>query len=235
MESPLQDQRALSNVPLALRIAFVLALGIQILFQVWQKPIQAQVTELTHPPSSSSLMLMGFGDPIPVFYGLLLWLQAFDNQPGVSIPYAELEYQHLTGWLDNIISLYPESAYPLLLSSRIYSQVADSGRQRLMLEFIRQKFVQDPNGRWRWMAEATLVAKHKLQDLPLALSYASQLTELATSADVPYWAKDMQLMLLRDMNELEAARVLIGGLLESGEIKDPYEIRFLEMNLKELE
>jgi hypothetical protein len=37
------------------------------------------------------------------------------------------------------------------------------------------------------------------------------------------------------MNELQAARILLGGLLESGAIRDPAEARFLRQRLEELE
>jgi hypothetical protein len=37
------------------------------------------------------------------------------------------------------------------------------------------------------------------------------------------------------MNELEAAKVLIAGLLESGQLTDPAELRFLKQRLEELE
>jgi hypothetical protein len=52
--------------------------------------------------------------------------------------------------------------------------------------------------------------------------------------DVPYWARDLQILLLEDMGEYEAARILIGGLLASGEIEDPGEVRFLEQRLEAL-
>jgi hypothetical protein len=37
------------------------------------------------------------------------------------------------------------------------------------------------------------------------------------------------------MNELETARLIIGGYLQSGEVKDPGELKFLEGRLKQLE
>jgi tetrahydromethanopterin S-methyltransferase subunit G len=37
------------------------------------------------------------------------------------------------------------------------------------------------------------------------------------------------------MNELEAAKIMIGGLLLSGKINDPAELRFLKERLDELE
>ena len=37
------------------------------------------------------------------------------------------------------------------------------------------------------------------------------------------------------MNELEAARIMLGGLLASGKITDPTELGFLKRRLEELE
>jgi hypothetical protein len=44
----------------------------------------------------------------------------------------------------------------------------------------------------------------------------------------------MQIFILEDMNELDAARTMIVSLLESGRIHDPAEIRFLKERLAEL-
>ena len=52
---------------------------------------------------------------------------------------------------------------------------------------------------------------------------------------MPAWARDMSVVILEDMGELDAARFLIGGLIHSGRITDPHEIRFLEQKLGELE
>jgi len=80
-----------------------------------------------------------------------------------------------------------------------------------------------------------IVAKHELKDLPLALKYADALAEQATGDKVPYWAKDMKIIVLEDMGELEAAKILVGGLITSGEISDPYELDFLQNKIRVLE
>jgi len=104
-----------------------------------------------------------------------------------------------------------------------------------MLEFIYREFLKDPNHRWQWLAQAALVAKHRLHDLPLALRYAEAVDRLTRAANVPLWAKQMRIFILEDLNELQAAKVILGGLLESGDIRDPAEIRFLKRRLEELE
>ena len=55
------------------------------------------------------------------------------------------------------------------------------------------------------------------------------------SPDVPLWARQMEIFILEDMNEVEAARIMLGGLLESGTVTDPREAAFLARRLKELE
>jgi hypothetical protein len=42
-------------------------------------------------------------------------------------------------------------------------------------------------------------------------------------------------MLLEDMDQVEAAKALVGGLIVSGEVTDPHELDFLKMKLAELE
>jgi hypothetical protein len=167
---------------------------------------------------------------------LMLWLQAFDNQPGVSIPFRDLDYHRVAGWLDRILDLDPRSAYPMLAAARLYGEVRGApDKQRVMLEFVHRRFLEDPDRRWPWLAHAALLAKHRLGDLPLALAYAEALVEHATGPDVPFWVHDMRFLVLEDMGELEAARVVIGGLLESGRIQDPRELWFLRYKLRELE
>ncbi len=45
----------------------------------------------------------------------------------------------------------------------------------------------------------------------------------------------MEVFILEDMDELEAARIMLGGLLESGRITDPGEARLLQQRLQELD
>ncbi|MGH8615637.1 MAG: hypothetical protein ACREYF_27365, partial [Gammaproteobacteria bacterium] len=165
----------------------------------------------------------------------MFWLQAFDNQPGISIPFRELDYRQVIGWLERVLRLDERTQYPLLAASRVYAEVPVPTKQRQMLEFVYQQFLSDPNRRWPWMAHAAFVAKHRLKDLPLALKYARALTNYATGAKVPHWVQQMQIFVLEDMGEVESAKVLLGGLIESGTITDPHELRFLEERLQGLD
>jgi hypothetical protein len=165
----------------------------------------------------------------------MLYLQSFDRGGENTLRYQQLDYGRLVQWLASILALDPRSQYPLFSAARIYAEVPDPARSRIAMEFVYREFLRDPNRRWPWLAHAALLAKHRLGDLPLARRYAAAIDRHTTDPSVPLWARQMEIFILEDMNELEAAKIMIGGLLLSGKISDPAELRFLKGRLEELE
>ena len=228
-------ERRIRDVPRTVVGLLAVALAAQVIWHGLRADLRAVATALPEPPSARALRLASFGDPVVFAKTLMLWLQAHDNQPGVSIPFRALDYARVKAWLDRILELDPKGQYPLLAASRVYGAVSDEKRKRMMLEFVFERFHRDPDRRWPWLAHAAIVAKHQLKDPPLALRYARAITDKATGPEVPAWARDMSVIVLEDMGELDDAKFLIGGLIHSGRVTDPHEIRFLEQKLKELE
>ncbi len=227
-------ERPLSDVPrgvLALLGAGLL-LQLTLHFSMRAPPLRAQ--DLPPAPTLRSLQLASFGEPIALSKMLMLYVQSYDAQMGAQQPYREFDYTRLQAWLQDALALDPRGQYPLFSASRIYADVADHAKQRVMLDFIYHQFLLDPNRRWPWLAEAAVLAKHRLKDLPLAQKYAQAIRLYATASNVPSWAKQMDIFLLEDMNELQSAEILLGGLVESGQITDPHELVFLQQRLDEL-
>lgn len=229
------SQRRLTSVPAWIWALLAAALALQVGWKTQLQPGAPSADDLPAPPRVAALRIAAFGEPATLARLAMIYLQAFDYHGANAIPYRELDYERLTGWLSSIQALDPESEYPLFSASRVYAEVPDPVRQRIMLAFIHEQFLLAPNRRWAALAQAALIAKHRLKDLPLARRYAQAIDRLTTTKDVPLWAKQMEIFLLEDMNEFEAARVMLGGLLASGHIDDPAERRFLESRLKQLE
>ena len=225
----------MANRVASLNVILLVALALQFLVHWRTPPAQARATDLPALPSVPVLRAASLDEPIALSKALMLYLQAFDNQPGLSIPFRDLNYSRVEQWLTVIIALDPPSQYPLLSASRLYAEVPVAAKQRRMLDFVHRAFLQDPNRRWPWLAHAVLIAKHRLKDLPLASRYAADLREHARGAQVPHWVQQMDIFIREDMNEMESAKILLGGLLQSGRITDPKELHFLSEKLKELE
>lgn len=231
----LHKDRPVSDVPRSVKWFLLLALVLQLIWHSFQEPVVAKAEDLAPPLSTRTYVMSSLGEPIAAAKFLNLWLQAFDNQPGASISFHQLNYPRLTQWLDTILELDPEGHYPMLVASRVYGSVKDREKQRVMMDYIFYKFNEDPNKYWRWLAHVVITAKHEHKDLELALKYANALAEKATGKNVPYWAKDMKIIVLEDMGQVEAAKILVGALIESGEITDPYELNFLAHKIATLE
>jgi hypothetical protein len=229
------SERRLSAVPRGLLWALAAAFLLQLTFAALQPRPRAVAEDLPVLHSAAVLRAVSLGDPIPLAQALTLYLQAYDNQPGISIPFLQLDYDRVEQWLTRILELDPVGQYPLMMAAQVYAQVPDARKQRRMLEFVYARFSADPDRRWRWLAHAVIITRHRLEDPALALRYARALRVGARGPSVPGWARQMEIFLYEDMGEYQSAKVLLGGLLASGEVSDPHEVRFLLERLKALE
>jgi len=230
-----QDERPVKDVPAHIIIILIIAFLCQIYWSSAHPLASINIKKLPGPPSQIESQLFGLGDSIAISKIFMLWLQAFDNQPGVSVPFKNLDYGRVINWLERILALDPKGQYPLLAAGRIYGEVTDEGKKRQMLAFIYEQFPKDPNRRWPSMTHAIYIAKHRIKDYPLALRFAHAVAQQVTANNVPSWVKQMEIYVLEDMGEVESAKILIGGLLESGAITDAHELQFLQDRLDRLE
>ncbi len=205
-------------------VALLLALALQGTWKYYEPQPAAFAHVLSKAPDAAWIRAGDLGEHAFASQWLTLKLFSLDEQPGVSLPFASLDYESLKGWMAAALELDPDNRNLLLAATQVYSQVPDPGRQRLMLEFVHQQFLLAPASRWPFLAHAAFIARHRLNDMHLALSYARDLADVKTA---PAWARQMPVLLLADLGEKEQARVLLGGLLDSGAVKDPREIGLL--------
>jgi hypothetical protein len=228
-------ERPISAVPRIVMLGLAVLLAMQLALKATLPAPAAAASDLHALPSLPILRLAANGDPAPLAKLLMLYLQAFDRSAANAISYQALDYDRLIDWLEKIVDLDPAGQYPLHAASRIYAEVPDPEKKRKMLDLVYRRFFADPDRRWPWLAHAASVAKHQLRDLPLAQRYAAALQAKATGPAVPLWARQMEAFILEDMDELETARIMIGGFVQSGQVKDAGELRFLEQRLQEIE
>ena len=215
-------------------VLLLAALSGQVAWEWNRPPDQSTAEALPSPPPLALLQVTAAGDDVVLGRLLMLWLQAFDNQSGISVPFSRLDYHVVVQWLGRVLALDPRGQYPLLSAARVYAGVPSPDQKITMFEFVYRNFLDDPNRRWPWLASAAIGAKHQLHDLPRALRYARALTEYATGPGVPAWARDMTLVISEEMGEYESALYLAHHLLESGRVTDPNEIRYLAEKLESL-
>jgi hypothetical protein len=205
------------------------ALAAQCALHAAAPALRAPAPVLPPAPPAAVLRMAALGDGPAAARLVMLTLHAFDT----GMPLRALDYRRVAGWLEAAQALDPRSRQPLVAAVQVYGAVADPARVRLMLDVVDRAFAADPARRWPDMAQAALLARHRLHDMALARRYAQALRLRAPLA--PPWARQLELFILQDMNELDSARAVAGALLADGTITDPNEIRFLERRLHELE
>ncbi len=230
-----RDERPLSSVPAWLWAALAILCAAQFSIVSRQGRDTPEARDLPPAPRPQVLRALALGETAALARITMLYLQAFDYRGENALTYRDLDYGRLLDWLRAVLATDPRSEYALFSAARIYAENPDPLRSRAALALVHEAFLDDPDRRWPWLAHAALLAKHRLKDLPLARRYAADVARLARSKEVPDWARQMEVFILEDMNELEAAKVLLGGLLAEGRIRDPAERRFLEHRLQELE
>jgi hypothetical protein len=229
------SERPLSAVPAWILWLLAGAIAAQLAWQLVHRPGAPSAADLPAAPSVKAMRLASLGEPAALARVAMIWLQAFDSRGDNAISYQHLDYGRLIAWLRAILATDPRSEYPLFAAARVYGENTDPAKMRQIFEFIFEEFGADPNRRWPALAHAALLAKHRLKDLPLARRYAAAIQRQATGESVPLWARQMEIFILEDMNELQAAKVMLGGLLASGRIHNPEERRFLQGRLEEME
>ncbi|ALG66521.1 hypothetical protein [Beggiatoa leptomitoformis] len=189
---------------------------------------------LPQPPDINLLKISSFGDEIVTAKLLMLWLQSFNAQKGRFLVNQSLNYDTLLAWLTIILDLDASASYPLFSASHLYTDVADPHKQRRMLEFVYTQFFVNPAQRWRWLAYVTVIAKHRLKELPLALKYAQAISRYV-DVNTPQWTREMEVFILEDMGEWEKAYTVIERLFAQHELVEPADVQFFQHELHELE
>jgi len=225
-------ERPIWGLPRSLLMAALIVSCFQLIYHyIGRTHRQAGYQALSTPFDVATYRGMAMGSEKLLGYLLAIRLQLHDTQAGRYFRYSLIDYHRLTDWLKTIDQLDPSSEYTMLLASRVYSQTRDKKRLRMIIQYIDRTFKQNPQLHWRRMAEASVMVKHKLGDLHLALALADELARQPGTIIMPLWARDMKFLLLAELNELESSIAIIERMLKSAAVSDPDEKRFLEEKL----
>ncbi len=224
------------SLPRPLLLAFVLALIMQVFHHHHgRERVEAAYRGLAEPMSAQVYRGIAMGSEQLLGHMLAIRLQLHDNQAGRHIRYSLMDYNLLIDWLERITEISPAIEYPMLLASRVYSSTDNPQQLRMILDFIQRRFDDEPQLHWRRLTEASVIAKHRLDDLELALAMAEKLARQPASVEMPAWARDFEFLLLAELSEYESSIAIIQALLRSGAVEDPDEKRFLESKLLEFQ
>ncbi len=207
----------------------------QMAFSRWVLPPPYAAAEaLRRPPPENVLRLSSFGDAPMLARVMMLSLQGYDNQRGVSVPFRKLDYDIIGEWLDRIVALDERAEYPHFSAAKLYGVVNDESRRRKMVAWVRRHFAARPNERWEWMAFSTNLAHYTLKDEKLSLEMARELRQKTTPGAVPLWPRQSEIWFMESAGDYQAAANMLRQQLLDGEITEAIDYRFTIDRLTEM-
>jgi hypothetical protein len=209
-------------------------LAANVVFQRLNPPAWSDAYDLGEPPPAAVVRAATLGENVLAGYFLTVYVQNFNMHLGLATPLAAIDRSQVVRWLNLGLDLDPDSGYPLLLASRHYGETGTPLQQRMMLDWVYRRFEEQPDQRWRWLVHALYVARHELNDMPLAEHYAAALRTRVNDPEAPSWVHQMDLLLRADGGEAADARAILGALIAAGQIRSPAELNFLESRLPPL-
>ncbi len=195
-------------IPL-LSLAALLNIG----FWFHSSKIYAKWPNIPVPPAERSLKLAFLDDGVFAYRVWGLALQNFGNI-GETQPLKNYNYDYLGKWFFLMDGLDPHSNFMPYLAAYYFSATQNPAQLPAVIKYLEMVGKKPEQGKWRWLAQAAYLARHRMNDMDEALRLARELGAIYKPG-MPLWTRNMEPMLRADMGDRQAAYLLALEILKS--------------------
>lgn len=197
-------------------VRFSLALSLMCLIVVWfaLRPIRAEWQNVPPVPSELSLAFSTLGDDEFSYRSTGVMIQNLGNTGGRWERLQNYNYERLAEWLFLSFSLNERSDFLPFLTAYNFSANKDADELIHIVRYLERASDGVGPEKWRWLAQAAVIARFKMNDLELALELAEKLTA-RDDPDLPYWARAMPAFVKSKQGDKQAALDFLYNMLES--------------------
>lgn len=220
--SGLRQARQTNNLLLAAAVI------VNCVFWTGTSDIYAKWEGVPPVPTREGAIMMALGDSEFAYRLGAITLQNLGDSGGRVTPIKDYEYPKLGRWFDLLDGLDPASDHVPMLAAYYFGATRVPKDVAIVVDYLA-RIGQNPHGtKWRWLAQAALLARHKLNNLDLALDLAYKLSHMELLDDtMPAWGRQMPAMLLENKGERADAQRIMKDLLLSGHSFHPNEVNFM--------
>ncbi len=226
MKSVSSPQRATLNKVKALLALFVLAN-----FSLWyaSSHVQAQWDGVPPVPTQQGATMMMLGDEQFSFRFGALTLQHLGDGGGRVTPIKDYDFEKLGRWFWLLHALDPASEHVPFIAAYYFGGTPNPEQVGIVVDYLG-KIGENPYGeKWRWLAHAAYLARHKMKDLQLALDLAYRLSRMQLAdGEVPLWARQLPAFILKEQGGIESAKEFIETMLLDTDTTNPNEVNFMK-------
>ncbi len=216
-----------------IKAALFISLGLNVALWGASRNIYSGWEGVPPVPSRNSAVMMTLGDSEFSYRFLALILQNLGNTGRDIVPLKNYDYEKLGKWFFLLHELDPASDHIPMIASYYFGGTRVPEDVAVVVNYLKVVGQIPVSEKWRWLAHAAYLARHRMHDLPLALKLAYKLKNLPNSSKFPQWARQMPAFILKEQGEKEAAKHMMENMLVTEKTIHPEEINFMKAYLIE--
>lgn len=206
-------------------LAGVLLLNVAV--WAYSNPLVPKWDNVPLAPSSVGATTAFLGDREMAYRFMALTIQSFGNSTGQVMALKDYNYQNLGTWFDLADKLNPHSDYVPFLAGYYFGANQDPSQLMPVINYLRRVGTYADHDKWRYLGQAVFLARHKMQNMPLALQLADELGKTYKSG-MPGWVLQMKAIIASDMGEKEMAYdLMLDDLQHRSKGMDPAEVNYM--------
>lgn len=180
-------------------------------------------------PSVNALRASFLGDSEMAYRSLAVTVQSFGNSTGQVQALKDYNYKNLGTWFDAADSLNPASDYVPFLAGYYFGANQNPKELMPVINYLRRVGTYAQKDKWRYLGQAVYLARHKMNDMPLALQLADEMAaHYKAGGSMPAWTHQMRAIIASDMGEKEMAyNLMLDSLQSKSKGADPAEINYM--------
>lgn len=210
----------------------VLALGF--VFWLGSSDLYAKWEGVPPVPTREGAIMMALGDPEFAYRLDAIELQNLGDSGGRLTPIKDYEYDKLGKWFWLLHGLDPASDHVPMLAAYYFGGTRVPKDVKVVVDYLSIVGQNPVGSKWRWLAQAVFLARHRLNNADLALDLAYKLSKMQLVDDtMPAWARQMPAFVLMEKGDREDAKKLVENLLYSSLHFHPNEVNFMAAYLTE--
>lgn len=218
------------------RINFFLAMALSLNIAFWFGAHEtfAQWGNVPPVPTRNGAQIMTLGDEQFSYRFGAITLQNLGNSGGRVTAVKDYDYRRLGQWFWLLNDLDPASNHVPMMAAYYFGATQNPEDVAVVVEYLATVGQNPAGNKWRWLVHAVFLARHRMDNLPLALDLAYILSRMQPVGDVmPAWARQMPAFVLAEQGEKQSARKLIEEILMTATGLHPNEVNFMRDYLVE--
>ncbi len=217
-----------------INIALFAALGLNAAFWAGASDIYARWEGVPPVPSKEGAVIMGLGDAEFAYRFGAITLQSLGDGGGQVTPLKDYDYKKLGEWFWLLDGLDPASNHVPMLAAYYFGGTPVPRDVSVIVDYLGTVGQNPAGNKWRWLAHAVFLARHRMNDVELALDLAYKLSRMKPVGDtLPVWAHQMPAFVLAEKGDKAAAREIVENILLSSQHFHPNEVNFMKSYLIE--